>query len=221
MARWDRIYDLQNGQLADVEQVEEELDNLINAVNALDEEAVKSVTDGALAEVLTPLQIQRGAANKHRLHYEAGSDTLQIQRHTGASWESVLAIPVTGGMSVLGELAWFGGAQASGKVEYGSNINGHYIRFPNGIQMCWNRDFIVTVADTDNASANWTYPAAFADTFTITAVGNTAQAFPHNEYLVSTSMPNTSTATIRVRSITATSRTVDITVRVFAIGRWA
>lgn len=47
-------------------------------------------------------------------------------------------------------------------VESGSNANGHYVRWENGEQVCWLRQFIFTI-DGARSTTDWTLPANFSD----------------------------------------------------------
>src|SRR5690606_11427853 len=64
-------------------------------------------------------------------------------------------------------------------VEMGSNANGEYVRWENGLQVCWfandpTPDF---TARTEGAVSgyvhqdNWTYPAAFSANPSVAAIG--------------------------------------------------
>src|SRR5690606_23467458 len=48
-------------------------------------------------------------------------------------------------------------------VEMGSNANGQYVRWENGLQLCWHNLNLVFAVGSSEALATWTYPAAFSD----------------------------------------------------------
>ena len=57
-------------------------------------------------------------------------------------------------------------------VEMGSNANGEYVRWENGLQICWHVATMVRDDDSNYPSRlryDWTFPASFADG--VTAVG--------------------------------------------------
>src|SRR5690606_24049635 len=49
-------------------------------------------------------------------------------------------------------------------VEMGSNANGTYVRWENGLQVCWHRVSAGLFSGTQNEtrSFTWTYPATFS-----------------------------------------------------------
>ncbi|WP_323041154.1 sialate O-acetylesterase [Gemmobacter sp.] len=60
--------------------------------------------------------------------------------------------------TILGAVSQDTGVPTGALMEIGSNANGSYVRFANGVQWCWR-------AQTASAGAarTWTFPAAFAD----------------------------------------------------------
>ena len=65
--------------------------------------------------------------------------------------------------NLLGHVSQSGGVPTGAVVERGSNANGDYVRFADGTQLCWNRDFSVHFSSTSALRSNWTFPAAFSD----------------------------------------------------------
>jgi hypothetical protein len=63
--------------------------------------------------------------------------------------------------SVLGPVSQAGGVPTGAIIESGSTANGIYIRFADGIQICWH-NVAATVPGSGNLTLGWTYPAAFA-----------------------------------------------------------
>jgi hypothetical protein len=57
---------------------------------------------------------------------------------------------------------WYGGTDGgSGAVEYGSNANGHYVRYPNGVQECWMYEFALPSRAAGIYLDTIIFPAAF------------------------------------------------------------
>src|SRR5690606_30568745 len=64
-------------------------------------------------------------------------------------------------------------------VEMGSNSNGTYVRWENGLQICFVRGIAFTGDDTsDVKTGSWTHPAAFASPPAIVGRNAPAQASP-------------------------------------------
>src|SRR5690606_20283793 len=66
-------------------------------------------------------------------------------------------------------------------VEMGSNSNGEYVRWENGVQVCWRK---ITGLTTTNTQGNiygsliqsWTYPAAFTSAPSVLAAAERTSA---------------------------------------------
>jgi len=112
-------------------------------------------------------------------------------------------------------------------VEYGSNANGEYARFYNGVQICWHSLSVgstgISTANTlggyRSAQSNWTFPVAFsAGTPVVTAnLNNNAEGAW--AVSVSRSSPLTSGAwAIRAQNSGTFSGG---TLTLMAIGRWS
>src|SRR5690606_14362091 len=77
--------------------------------------------------------------------------------------------PVAGELQAVSGLAPYVQALLGSRiVEMGSNANGQYVRWENGVQVCWNSrsDTRSTTTATgslyrDDAATMWTFPAAF------------------------------------------------------------
>src|SRR5690606_11655606 len=79
-------------------------------------------------------------------------------------------------------------------VEQGSNANGEYIRYSNGIQICFLSVFTSTTSSSGGLAANWTYPAAFiSPPFTYATVNSSN----YINYGVTVQRPTNSQATFR------------------------
>lgn len=49
-------------------------------------------------------------------------------------------------------------------VESGSNANGEYVRWGNGLQVCWRSRLTLPMMTIAQAYATWTFPATFLNT---------------------------------------------------------
>jgi hypothetical protein len=121
------------------------------------------------------------------------------------------------------------GSTVTGAIyETGSNANGNYIKFGNGIMICWNE--ISATADawstalgsffTPAASYTWTYPVAFSTTSGLSVL---AQVRRSAATVVGTDVqvPGTTTCTIMPWSATSIAATSSKVLTVFAIGIWS
>ena len=88
------------------------------------------------------------------LHFLVGY-TLVTQRHVHP-----LRAPVA--LRIVGALA------EGAIIEQGSNANGEYTRFANGLQICWRRNFSPTPSGDIHT---WTFPVAFVSNPAIVTMG--------------------------------------------------
>ena len=97
--------------------------------------------------------------------------------------------------------------------EYGDNVNGQYVRWGNGLQVCWG-----TVMIPANAGYSVkTMPAAFNGEFSITITN----VFWYGTNITwSISSATGSTVRVDARTLQGTSPTVDAYGRFIAIGRY-
>lgn len=73
----------------------------------------------------------------------------------------VAKLPVTGNAvipNLVGTVSESGGIPTGAIVERGNNVNGEYVRFADGTQICTAFQSFLASADT-----TWTYPAAFGN----------------------------------------------------------
>ena len=98
-------------------------------------------------------------------------------------------------------------------VEQGSNENGWYIRWGNGLQVCWG---IVMIPANADYSVK-TMPAAFSGGFNIT-ITNVYWNTPYIAWSVSDSVG--STVRVDARAFQGANPTVDAYGRFIAVGRW-
>jgi hypothetical protein len=119
--------------------------------------------------------------------------------------------------SVLGTVSQSGGVPTGSIIERGSNANGEYVRFADGTQICSTS---ITFANTSTVSGsvflspslNWSYPAAFTVTPSVSGVGGGTTKW------IGGVAASTSAASIRaISSVTAATST---DAAVMAIGRW-
>jgi hypothetical protein len=139
-----------------------------------------------------------------------GSETIDgaTTRVLRLQHQSVALICDGTGWSILSEGALF---------ESGSNGNGSYTRFANGMQICWLPEF----APSASADATWTYPAVFSVSPGIFSTlfgvsGTTMQSVKFNDKGTSTVdfvMTSASTGSSTITQITGT-------INVLAVGVW-
>lgn len=106
-------------------------------------------------------------------------------------------------------------------VEMGSNANGTYVRWENGLQMCW---IIFTGVLDPNAVLvdTWTHPAAFAETpakFIGSGTGSTNIHYQTVGINTTTGVSDP-TKTEVVRRNLGSSSPISVVAYVLAIGRW-
>lgn len=121
--------------------------------------------------------------------------------------------------------AWFRtksgtwGAWVGIGAEYGSNANGDYARFPNGLQICWVRnltiDINVAAGSLFRGLVSWAFPAAFINSAPIFATSSAGGN--HSEWGANATGTGGNGTTLRAMGVASrTGSTVDG----FAIGRW-
>ncbi len=88
-------------------------------------------------------------------------------------------------------------------VEYGSNLNGFYQRFSNGMQICWINQIELVHDGSTSISAWWTFPASFNDENNIFATwaGRSGQAIPQGERQLYHRVISTSTTQCRLQAL--------------------
>lgn len=103
-------------------------------------------------------------------------------------------------------------------VESGTNSNGSYIRYENGVQICWH-NIEISMSGSPLGTVNWTLPASFNNTsFTVNSTGDSGE---FSGRLCGTGIASTtSSAQVRVRDIDGNSRTATVTAGVQAMGFW-
>lgn len=126
-------------------------------------------------------------------------------------------LDIAGGVYIDGHEVW-----SNGTVESGSNENGHWVRFPDGTQICQHRLNITNSSFSRSwgslyyeylTPSRWTYPMSFYSSPAISVNSNGAALFFTN-YGIGTNSANGLTAYRPV------SGSVDTQVFIIAIGRW-
>jgi hypothetical protein len=96
--------------------------------------------------------------------FRAGTDILAlatngVERARIASNGKITASAGTHWVGTVAETA------TSAVVEFGSNANGRYIRYPDGTQICWHRGALVDhtsgLSSSTRLAGGWTFPIAF------------------------------------------------------------
>src|SRR5690606_24377532 len=104
-------------------------------------------------------------------------------------------------------------------VEMGSNSNGGYVRWENGLQVCWHQlSFAFTSGGTNNLLVTWVFPAAFANT-NYRMIGVSFTANPTRYIFANSGGKTTSSVNARMERPSDTGN-VTVPAEVLAIGRW-
>lgn len=74
------------------------------------------------------------------------------------SWSKVVSLA-----DVVGTVSQDSGVPTGALFQTGSGANGEYVRFANGLQVCWKATLELTFGTADHCVGTWTFPAAFAD----------------------------------------------------------
>jgi hypothetical protein len=78
-----------------------------------------------------------------------------------AAGRAALGLGTAAVAPIVGTVSQVGGVPTGAIIEQGSNANGNYIRYANGVQECWGARFITPVANTPTSGAV-TFPIAFS-----------------------------------------------------------
>lgn len=114
-------------------------------------------------------------------------------------------------------------------VEMGSNANGTYVRWENGLQICWAGRSVINWPEQTTANAGstyyaseftWTFPASFIDT-NIVITANPGYVGTDGSWGITTMYyDSVTTISVRLRLWTTHSRPNISNGTAVAIGRW-
>ena len=131
--------------------------------------------------------------------------------------------------NLLGTVAQAAGIPTGAVIERGANVNGQYVRFADGTQVCWNEFKETNLAVTSAYGSLYrsgtitapTFPAAFATAGGLVTMFRGSFATNIDGWLVANGTPTTTALTTgALRAMSAVSRTSDFLWHYVAIGRW-
>lgn len=127
--------------------------------------------------------------------------------------------------NLLGTVAQTGGVPTGAVIERGSNANGQYVRFADGMQICWLENLQLSYSSTAMMAATWTHPASFSTSPAATAGRRSGGGLtPSEDELGSTKVAVSATSTtvmlFRVAGMTNFGPADSTTFSVIATGRW-
>lgn len=121
--------------------------------------------------------------------------------------------------NILGTVSQTSGVPTGSILEKGSNVNGEYVRYADGTQICWNYNAGSLASTSASGSlfrttteATWTFPKVFIVAPVVIAAPNITSRFG------AVGAVTTTTADFRHFSAVTASGTVDT--MVMATGRW-
>ena len=139
--------------------------------------------------------------------------TLSIKRQDGTNVLSIATDGKTVIPGVVGTVAQVGGIPTGQIIESGNNANGYYVRYADGVQICWVNKVIATTI-SGVANGIWNYPATFT-------------GVPTNVLSILTSNPSSYISGVGSDTLTSVQHYVwsnnagvSISGRAIAIGRW-
>lgn len=122
--------------------------------------------------------------------------------------------------NILGLVSQSAGVPTGAVIERGSNVNGAYVRFADGTQICWVRDLSPVATETavgplysSGVSTPWTFPAVFSAAPMVAAQGQGS----FNRW---TTVFTVTTTEAPLRQLSPISSTVLIAHQAMAVGRW-
>ncbi len=128
--------------------------------------------------------------------------------------------------NILGTVSQSGGTPTGAVIERGSNANGDYVRFADGMQICWGT-LDLGYNYGSRMRGTWTYPASFASVPTVPAPGMTSAYSgtpgPNEIGLLQSIAQASDTIVDLYRSAGGTTNfdpADTYTVRAMAVGRW-
>ena len=154
------------------------------------------------------------------------SDTGSATLPTGTTAQRS-AVPVAGALRFNSTLMQFEGYNGTkwdtvgGVIERGSNVNGEYVRFADGTQICTVARPPLSISANGSNTSTWTFPATFAAVpICVTTSGQDfSLALSRSYVLVDTSVLSTTSSTrLNVRNDGSSAATISALCT--AIGRW-
>lgn len=127
--------------------------------------------------------------------------------------------------NVLGSLGTVGGKPTGALFETGTNANGHYVRYADGTQMCWQTLPITTRAAGSTQFEDWIFPASFVSgvlpfvTSSPRSYNNDSGAEDAARHL-RTAVRGVSNNSSRACIVNTHSAAIDGRIDIKAIGRW-
>ncbi|MBU2994090.1 DUF2793 domain-containing protein [Octadecabacter sp. B2R22] len=130
--------------------------------------------------------------------------------------------------TVIGTVSQTGGVPTGAIVETGSNVNGDYVRFADGSQIC-TTTLTLDYSGTARLSGTWTYPISFAAEANTTGIVDLSDlnvnATPGPDEVGSVMLGNNSATSAvfwlyRLSGMTSFASADTCEVRVMAQGRW-
>jgi hypothetical protein len=120
--------------------------------------------------------------------------------------------------NILGTVSQTSGVPTGGLIERGSNGNGEYARFADGLQICTRTNLAFANASTAvgslfrSADVSWTFPAAFI------AAPAVSGEVDDVDCLLSAGAPTTTA--VSIRALAALTKAAALNGRAIAVGRW-
>ena len=107
-------------------------------------------------------------------------------------------------------------------AEYGSNANGYYYRYSNGLQICTHDQLLLSFFNSASLTRTWTFPAAFVNNlYSVGLIGLSAPAAGHREStFYAGSLGTTSVIAILIDNANSYVSGDSYNASAIAIGRW-
>lgn len=165
------------------------------------------------------IQMERAGHNsRSQIAFRSGggaTDTY-FRGYTGGAWQAWRKLLHNG--NAVGTVSQSGGVPNGAIIEQGSNSNGRWVKFADGTMQCSRSNNSVTsVSSTEgniyrSSSKSWTYPKPFYEAPVVTGSADDLKCW------LSTATPGTTSCSVRVKSGTSISSSVNF--RLIAHGRW-
>lgn len=141
-----------------------------------------------------------------------GDAQVWTRRYAGAwsAWQRATRI--------LGPVTQSGGQATGAILERGSNANGLFVRMADGLQICTRSNLAAANAATplgslfQSADVGWTFPAAFAETPSVTGQVDDLECW------ITAGLPTATACTLR--ALSGVTKGAALNIRAVAIGRW-